>query len=51
MLGGILTGIDQSLVNLQSINSTNTMIGIVIVGRRFMINLKPLLMEKLENYP
>ena len=49
---GILTGIEVSLVNLQNINKVNIMIGIVIVGTKFMIEkIKTILiMVKLESY-
>ena len=48
---GILTGIDQSLVNLQNIKKVNIMIGIVIVGTRpIKEKIKMLLiMVKLES--
>jgi hypothetical protein len=36
MLVGTLNGIDQNLVSLQNINTTNTMIGTVIVGINLM---------------
>jgi len=39
MLVGILNGIDQNLVNLQSINLTNITIGIVTAGIK-LINEK-----------
>ena len=51
--GGILNGIEQNLVNLQSINLINITIGIVTVQISLM--LKKILMipnmVKLENYP
>ena len=40
MLVGILIGKDQNLVSLQNINTTNIMIGIVIVGINLMKNRK-----------
>ena len=46
---GILNGIDQSLVNLQNINSINIMIGIVILGINLM-KKKVQRMVKFENY-
>jgi hypothetical protein len=47
---GILIGIEVSLVNLQNINLINIMIGIVILGIKFMINQILQIMVKLENY-
>ena len=48
---GIMNGIEVKLVSLLNINTTNIMIGIVIVGIKFMINLMILIdMVKFENY-
>ena len=48
-LVGTLNGIEVNLVSLQNINTTNTMIGIVMVGINLM-KKKDLTMVKFENY-
>ena len=48
---GILNGIVLSLVNLQNINKVNIMIGIVIVGTRFIKEKKDIqITVRLESY-
>ena len=47
--GWNLNGIDQNRVSLQNINSINIMIGIVILGIKFMTK-KVLIMVKFESY-
>ena len=49
MLVGTLIGKEVSLVNLQNINTINTMIGIVIVGINLMKKKDPT-MVRFENY-
>ena len=46
---GTLNGIDLNRVSLQNINTTNTMIGIVIVGINLMKKKDPT-MVRFENY-
>jgi len=51
MQDGILNGIDQNLVNLQSINTINIMIGIQIRGINLIKEKKVILrMAKLESF-
>jgi len=49
MLVGTLNGIDLNRVSLQNINTTNTMIGIVMVGINLMKKKDPT-MVRFENY-